>query len=126
MSFFDFGKHYKPAYQKRRGKCQCCKQPIVAGSRVMVGTAYYGSHIVSARYHKECFLKELPNAIKQWFFKNDYVPRKTYTTEQQKELNRLRSLLCYYKKKTRKEVGDEMIVLELQARIEKIREDKNK
>ena len=125
MSFFDFGKHYKPAYQKRRGKCQSCKQPIVAGSGVMVGTAYYGSHIVSARYHRGCFLKELTSAIKQWFFKNDYVPRGTYTTEQRKELSRLRSLLCYYKKKTRKEVGDEILVVELQARIEKVK-DKNK
>ena len=125
MSFFDFGKHYKPAYQKRRGKCQSCKQPIVAGEKVMVGVAYYNHHIVSIRYHRRCFLKELTNAIKQWFFKNDYVPRRTYTTEQRKELNRLRSSLCYYKKKTRKEVGDEIIMVELQARIEKAK-DKNK
>jgi hypothetical protein len=106
---FTFGMSYKPAYQKRHGNCASCHQGIEAGSRVMIGTGYFGGHFVKKRYHFDCYIKEVEVHAKDWFFKNDYIPT-AMAPEKKAELNRLRAKRYYIQHKRKGGEPNEKVV----------------
>jgi len=94
---FTFAMVYKPAYQKRYGKCHHCEQGIVAGERIMMGSAFWQSHIFLRRLHFACYLETMQKAASDWFFENDFVAKRMLP-EQKAALNRLRAKRYYLKK----------------------------
>ena len=96
-----FGMVFRPGWQKRYGECHCCQQGVEAGTKIIVGTGYWKRQIISNRFHYECWLKEFQEGAKNWWFKNNYEPKKMDESVRL-ELNRLRSKRNYIRKK----VGD--------------------
>ena len=95
---FTFAMFYKPAYQKRYGKCACCKQGIEAGEQIMVGTGYFNGCLVRNHNHYACWFEAIQARAREWFFANDYVPKRM-SVEQKAELNRLRAKRYYIQQK---------------------------
>jgi len=85
---------YKPAYQRRYGKCKICHQGIEAGEQIMIGTGFFKGHIRQTHNHYGCWIEEVPIRAKNWFFANGYVPKRM-SPEVKAELNRLRAKRYY-------------------------------
>jgi len=111
---FTMAQYSQPAYAGRKCTCKCCHQGIVAGARIIIGTGYWNGHLIKQRYHLECFLKAQDEAIKNFFFKNDYKPR-AMAPEKKAQLNRLRARRYYIKQKG----GDNGEVNEALEEVEK-------
>jgi hypothetical protein len=119
---FTFGMSYKPAYQRRRGKCSSCYQGILAGDKVMIGTGFWNKHFIKRRLHLECYIEAVQKHTKDWFFKNDYV-QTAMAPEKKAELNRLRAKRYYIRKKGGEPnaVTDRLIEVEKQIALAKNR-----
>lgn len=111
---FTFGMFYKPAYQKRYGKCAACRQGIEAGDKIMIGTGYFHRQIVRNHNHYNCWLEAVIERAKQWFFANTFVPKRM-APEKKAELNRLRAKRWYINKKG----GEPNEVMDKIAEVEK-------
>lgn len=90
--------YYQPAYQRRYGKCKICKQGIVAGSKIMIGTGYFHGHLIRIHDHYDCWFAEVEARARLWFFANEYKPKRM-APEQKAELNRLRARRYYIQQK---------------------------
>ena len=95
---FSFAMSYQPTYQKRYGKCKICHQGIEAGSKIMIGTGYFNGHLIKIHDHYDCWLQEVEERAKQWFFANEYKPKRMAPAVKA-ELNRLRAKRYYIKQK---------------------------
>ena len=95
---FTFAMHYHPDYQKRYGKCKVCQQGIVIGDKIMIGTGYFSGHYIRNHNHYECWLSEVAERAKQWYFANNYEPKRM-SPEKKAELNRLRAKRYYIQQK---------------------------
>uniref|UniRef100_A0A6M3JBP1 Uncharacterized protein n=2 Tax=viral metagenome TaxID=1070528 RepID=A0A6M3JBP1_9ZZZZ len=94
---FSFAMNYHPDYQRRYGECKICHQGIEVGSKIIVGTGYFNHHLVRVHNHYDCWLEELERRAKDWFFKNNYEPKRM-SPDKKAELNRLRAKRYYIKK----------------------------
>lgn len=95
---FTFAMYYQPAYQKRYGNCAICHQGIEAGSQITIGTGYWHGHLIKNHNHYNCWLQALQARAKQWFFANEYKPKRM-APEQKAKLNRLRAKRYYIQQK---------------------------
>lgn len=122
---FSFGLAYKPAYQRRRGKCAVCKQGILAGEKIMLGTGFFNGIVIAMHIHYEpCFTEALVERAKTWFFLHDYHP-KVMAPELAAKLNRLRAKRYYIKKKGGAEWFNQ--VMDIERQIAEAKDtDKNK
>ncbi len=111
---FTFAMFYRPAYQKRYGKCKVCHQGILAGEQIMLGTGYFNHRLIRNHNHYNCWLQEVPARAKNWFFANPYEPT-AMAPEKRAELNRLRAKTHYIQKKG----GELNEVMEKIAEVEK-------
>lgn len=111
---FSFAMAYKPNYQRRYGMCKICHQGIEAGSPIMIGTGFFRGKLIRVHDHYACWLEEVANRAKNWFFANDYKPKRM-EPEQKAELNRLRARRYYIQQKG----GDENEVMIRVVAIEK-------
>jgi hypothetical protein len=94
---FSFFMAYKPDYQKRRGKCGDCEHGIMPGEQVMIGSGFFHGITIKKRLHMQCFLTAQARHINDWFFKNEYAPKRM-SPAQIHALNNLRARKYYIKK----------------------------
>ncbi len=95
---FSFYLAYKPTYQRRYGACAICRQGIVAGAPIMLGTGYFRKQLVKTHNHYDCWLAEVAVRAKDWYFANAFVPKKM-VPEKAAKLNRLRAKRSYIRQK---------------------------
>lgn len=95
---FSFAMSYQPDYQRRYGECKICHQGIEAGKPIMIGTGYFNRHIIKVHDHFDCWLAEVEGRAKNWFFANEFVPKRMAPAVKA-ELNRLRAKRYYIQKK---------------------------
>jgi len=95
---FSFAMHHHPDYQRRYGECRICHQGIELGSRIMVGTGYFNHRLIKVHNHYDCWLKEVEQRAKDWFFQHDFEPKRM-SPEKKAQLNRLRAKRYYIRQK---------------------------
>lgn len=95
---FSFKMVYHPTYQRRYGKCAICRQGIVAGDKIMLGTGYFHGRVIKNHNHYDCWLKEIATRAERWFFANGYEPT-AMSPEKKAKLNRLRAKRYYIQEK---------------------------
>lgn len=121
---FSFYLTYKPGWQKRQGRCGICREMILAGSKVVVGTGWFHKRLVSVHAHFGCYQEAIKSYGEKWYLEHGYIPT-ARPIEDKMELNRLMAKRNYLKKVKGVDKKDE-IVMEVERKIKMVRSKKEK